>query len=315
MTGKEARRHVEERLGEPLGAVCLFPRYVYIETVNACNARCIMCGIDFDTKKRTVMDDALFARVADELAEYGKELKRVGLFLDGEPLLDPKLDQRLAILRERGVGKRYLNTNASLLDTERAESLASAGLDMIYISIDSLRKEVYERIRKGLDFETVYNNTREFIRARNRLNPELAIRIQMIQQELNRDEAGSFLEHWSPLLRRNDEVVVNRVSNWASAAKVMRFGDEDEIGGRPCVALWSTFVIHVDGTVNLCCADWKGYGRLGNVKRQSIADIWRGERLARIRDLHIEGRREEIPLCNGCTEWREAPAMRQSGRC
>lgn len=306
LRGEAALAYVQEALACPLETLLAFPRFFLVETTSLCNARCRMCAIDFDSKKKAVMSDELFAKALTEIAPQSAHIEKVALYLEGEPLLDKKLPWRIEKMKKAGIKRVNIATNASLLDPPRAERLIKAGLDEIYIGIDSLRKEVFEAIRGGLDFETVYENTIRFIQLRDKLNPALVIRIQMILQELNRGEADSFPDHWKPLLKQNDQIVVQKVHNWGAAIKTMEFGDEETINDVPCIALWGTFCIHVDGEVSLCCADINSTIPLGNIRTQSVQEMWSGELLQTMRQKHTRGQRHEIPICNGCTLWRES---------
>ena len=312
MTGKkdkilkgDALQYLEQRLEFPLDELLIFPKYFLIETINRCNARCVMCGIDFSSKKKTGMDAALFDKITQEIGHYKDHVEKVMLYLDGEPLLDKNISLRISKMKQVGVKRVNIASNASLLNSKKAEELLNSGLDEIYITIDSLHKEVYESIRIGLSFKTVQYNILQFIRMRDSIHPEFSIRIQMILQEENKSEELEFIEFWKKYLNKNDQVVVQKAHNWGSTVKVMKFGDEDQINNVPCIALWGTMCIHVDGSVGLCCMDTKNIFPLGNVKEQSIADIWHGAALQSMRDKHVNGKRHEFPLCDKCTVWRE----------
>lgn len=305
LTGAEAQSYIERRLCHPVETLLRFPKYFLIETVNTCNARCIMCGIDFDNKSKKIMEDDLFAKITDEIGRFKDHVEKVMLYLDGEPLIDKKLAKRVAQMKQAGVRKVNIATNASLLTEKRTRELIEAGLDEVYITLDSLIPEVYEAIRVRLDYEEVYNNILDFIRLRNELNPDILIRIQMVQQELNKDEPEAFCAHWKDKLADTDQIVVQKAHNWANAVDVIDFGDEDDVNNDPCIALWGTFVVHVDGTAPLCCMDTDTQEKVGDVQQQSIEDVWRGAALERIRNLHTSGQRHHVALCDGCTLWRE----------
>jgi sulfatase maturation enzyme AslB (radical SAM superfamily) len=53
-----------------------------------------------------------------------------------------------------------ISTNATLLDSKRAEAILQSPLDTIMIAIDGTRKEVYEKIRisSRFTFEEVCEN-------------------------------------------------------------------------------------------------------------------------------------------------------------
>jgi len=198
-------------------------------------------------------------------------------------------------------------TNASILLPRPAKELIEAGLDEIYITIDSMKKEVFEAIRVGLNFDKVYKNSVDFIKLRNELNPNLMIRMQMVSQALNQGEEEGFIQHWTNLLSERDHVVVHKAHNWGGKADVMEFGDESTINEIPCTTIWANLCIHVDGSVGLCSVDTveKSVYSLGNINHQTIEEVWKGSPLREARELHLAGRRSEKAICDGCTAWRE----------
>src|SRR6266480_4753996 len=100
-----------------------FPSYLEIETVNACNARCPMCTIDDWTRAAKPMSQSLFEKLAAELAEHADAVKRVSLYRDGEPLIDKRLPDRVALLKQGGIREVAISTNVSLLNAERSRAL------------------------------------------------------------------------------------------------------------------------------------------------------------------------------------------------
>ncbi|MFC1452615.1 radical SAM/SPASM domain-containing protein [Verrucomicrobiota bacterium] len=305
LTGDRALRYVERRLGYDINDLLVFPKFLCIETTNQCNARCVMCGVDFGERERLRMSDSLYGKILEELAPHAARMERVGLFVNCEPLMDPDLEDRITELKEIGIRTTYLNSNASLLFPQRAESLIRAGLDRIHITIDSLDPDRYEAIRRGLKFHDVYENTLAFLRLRDAINPKLLVRIQMVGQAQNRDEAEAFVEHWRPLVATDDQVVVTRGFNWGKAADVERGSEGREYNHFPCIALWSTLEILADGDVHLCCVDVDGEVGLGNAAESTVEEIWRGDLLARARQAHLSGQRERIRICDGCAVWWE----------
>jgi hypothetical protein len=51
----------------------------------------------------------------------------------------------------------------------------------------------------------------------------------------------------------------------------------------------------------LCCADAEGQVILGDLKTQTLREVFAGDKAADIRRAHVEGRRSSIPLCANCT--------------
>ena len=68
----------------------------------------------------------------------------------------------------------------------------------------------------------------------------------------------------------------------------------------PCNWLWKSLAIYWDGRVASCCADFSSDQVIGDVRRQSLKEIWNGEPMVRLRRLQVEGRYKEASLCSGC---------------
>ena len=302
---REAEEHIEKGLGDNIDDLLVFPKYVVLETVNTCNARCVMCPIDF-SKPAELMSDDLFDKIVNDLAEHREQVRKVMLYMDGEPLIDKGLPEKIKKLKKAGIKIVNISTNASLLDQKRGTRLLESGLDEIYINIDSLKKEVFEEIRVGLNFDDVYNNTTNFISLRNQLNPNLIIRIQVVVQEKNYTEVLDWGKHWEPFLKKNDQLVANQAHNWGSQVDVMKFDQEEGPNDFPCQSLWGTFTIHQDGIVTLCCADTHRKIPIGNMNEQKVVEVWRkSDELNKVREYHIGGQREKVSICDGCTTWKE----------
>jgi MoaA/NifB/PqqE/SkfB family radical SAM enzyme len=284
-----------------------FPRFFEIETVNTCNARCPMCTIEEWTRNAPTMKDALFEKIASEICDHAGTVRRVSLYRDGEPLLDKKLPKRIARLKDGGVKQLAISTNVSLLDERRSKDLLEAGLDLIILSIDSLDKDVFEKIRVRLVHEEVMANAERFIALRNKIRPQTQVWVRMIRQESNYEEWPAFEAYWRRKLADHDRVNYHNLHNWGSQLKGFQAVSESLEGRFPCVALWSLMIVFADGRVPLCNVDYNNLYPTGSVADQSIADVWRNDIMAERRRLHLEGSKSKIHICDGCNVWDEPP--------
>ena len=98
ITGDKALSYVERRMEFSVDELDKFPKYFLIETVNTCNARCIMCGIDFDKKEKAIIKKDLFEKITPEISQHRNHVEKVMLYLDGEPLMDKKLPEKIRSL-------------------------------------------------------------------------------------------------------------------------------------------------------------------------------------------------------------------------
>ena len=284
-----------------------FPRYLEIETVNVCNARCPMCTIADWERGHTPMKDQLYKKIASEVIEHADQVKRVSLYRDGEPLIDKKLASRTAVLKDGGIKEVAISTNVSLLDEARSRDLLHAGMDTVIMSIDSLDKEVFESIRVRLIFEEVMENAHRFIKLRDQIRPETRIWMRMIRQTGNEDEWPSYHDYWSRYLSDQDRTYYRNIFNWGGQLEGFKPISKSFEPNLPCVALWSLMVIFCNGDVPLCNVDFNNKYPTGSVLAQSIEELWRSKVVTERRDLHLTGQKDQISLCDNCNVWDESP--------
>lgn len=107
--------------------------------------------------------------------------------------MNPDLIEMISIASSLGINAEF-TTNATLLTRDKAESLIKSNLSVITISIDGATKEVYEKIRKNAQFETVIENIRELNEIKNRQNKKRPIiRVNMVVTTENIDELSQVL--------------------------------------------------------------------------------------------------------------------------
>lgn len=68
-------------------------------------------------------------------------------------------------------------------------------------------------------------------------------------------------------------------------------------------------MVHVNGDLTTCCLDEHLENRLGNLSRQTLAELWQGPRIESWRLAQVQGRfNDSGPLCPRCN-WRSAGAL------
>jgi radical SAM protein with 4Fe4S-binding SPASM domain len=119
------------------------PRELYIESTTRCNEFCDQCprthlGREAD---RDITPDEVRQVVAQI-----PDLERVVLHGLGEPLLNARLPEIIALLREHNIWVLF-NSNALLLNEKRGRALITAGLSELRISLDGATPGTYALIR------------------------------------------------------------------------------------------------------------------------------------------------------------------------
>lgn len=275
------------------------PSTIDIGITNACNADCIMCPHN-KLKKFGFMDMKLYEKIIDDASSEG--IKNVTLTFFGEAMLDVKLNERVKYAKSKGLHVSFF-TNASLMDEEKARGIIEAGLDNIIISLDSDKKEVYEKIRRNLKFSDTKKNILKLLELKKTLNKKNpSVNLVFVLMNENASELKSFYEKWMPKV---DGINVINMRNWAGAIdkKTKHSLHFKKIIERtPCALLWNGFVVDWDGEVVICCDDYSHKVVIGDLNKESIRDVWEGKKLKAIREMHKRKEFSKIPICSQCNK-------------
>jgi MoaA/NifB/PqqE/SkfB family radical SAM enzyme len=117
-------------------------RLLQVEPTTRCNFGCGFC-----VGRRLDQSDLALADYVRAL-EHFSELERVELHGEGEPTLHPELPEMVRLAHERGARVSTI-TNGSLLTRARVEKLLAAGMDALFVSIESAEPEAFQAIRGG----------------------------------------------------------------------------------------------------------------------------------------------------------------------
>ena len=283
-----------------------FPQYIQIETVSLCNAICIMCPIKEWKRDTTVMSPLLFDSILYEIEKYSNNIERVTIQLDGEPLLDPDLEERIRSLKAAGIKYVAFASNGSLMSEIRAKSIISSGIDEVTFSIDGTTADTFESIRTRLSFNQCINNVTNFIKYRDQSKSALSIRIRMTIQKKNMHEFGDFLSYWKQRIGKEDFVygkLIHSWGNWILNSSTLNDEKYKKLNSSPCPSVFNSIVILSDGRVPLCCNDFNAKYQMGNIKETSIKDIWNNIRFENMRKEHQEKGRACLRICHNCNVW------------
>jgi len=281
-----------------------FPIHLDIESTRKCNLRCPMCPRTVKLERGEIieegdMDFELYKKVVDEGAENG--LYSIKLVYLGEPLICKDIVKMVAYAKEKGIIDVMLNTNGVLLTEDMSKALIGAGIDKIFISFDSPKKERYEKLRKGANFESVIKNVKNLVRIREELksiNP--LVRVSMVVMKENKGEVLDYLKLWVPIVDAvgfGDYVNPQQKDTKGGERSII---DHSQHKGFICAQLYQRLFVHWDGKIGLCCADFDAEMGLGNARDVKIKDVWLGEKMQRIRALHEKGEWYKVPLCTKC---------------
>ena len=266
-----------------------------IEVTNSCNLRCIMCHREVMTREVGFMDFDLFKECARQGIEMG--VKMIVPFNYGESLLHPKLVDMVEYVKS--LSKETLvkiNTNGMLMTKEYAEALVNAGIDEITFSLEGCRKESHEKIAKGSNYERVLANLMNLINVKKETGKP-QIRVCMVRMEETASEMKQFIRKWRPLV---DNIGISNVNTGYGTLKDRRVEKRSLNRKVPCRELWLKLQVLWNGDVTVCCIDYDGKLKIGNIRNESLNELWVGSKVERMREVHRAREFEKTPICNKC---------------
>ncbi len=273
-----------------------FPLHLLIEPTAVCNLRCTMCfQVDksFSSDRRFVgmMSWELFTSLADQAADSG--CQAITLASRGEPTIHKRFGDMLMYLSDKGILDTKINTNATFLTEKMSHAILSANVSTVSFSVDASNAETYERIRVKGKFDKVLANIQQFneIRHVHYPNSGTTTRISGVAVEDTQDPV-EMKEFWSNYV--DHVVIVEMIPRWSSY-------DRPLTGREPtCSFLYERLYVWFDGICNPCDFDYKSLLTTGDATKESIAEVWAGEKFQRLRSLHNARKRFSVVPCDRC---------------
>ncbi|MBI4872504.1 MAG: radical SAM protein [Candidatus Riflebacteria bacterium] len=260
-----------------------FPLNVMLQTTTTCNAACTFCPHPQIKHEVSLgeMDDALFERVIDELAANGQVL-RILMYLMNEPLCDPKLIERIDLAKSRNPRTTvHLLTNGVLLG-KLGDRLLQSKLDWLGLSVHALHDDTYEKLMGLKNFNApggLRSLMEDFCRKAVELKGPDYVNVKIIRDKrhLGREEAREAVRYWRGLGLERVEYLEEPMSRAGNVRWMppVRF---EAVEG--CNSIWAMEMACVlySGDVIACCNDWRREVPIGNLREQTLAEIWNGEK-------------------------------------
>jgi MoaA/NifB/PqqE/SkfB family radical SAM enzyme len=274
------------------------PPRLLIDFATKCNLRCQMCPVWGDEDDEAIeavkgtMEIEAARKMLDEIAA-AKPLIQPSLY--GEPLLIPKLKDRIKDLKDRGISIA-LNTNGLTLNEDIAEFLVEQQVDSVMFSIDSVTKGTLKKIR-GIDkLAKIEAAVMRMLTIRGE-NVKPRIGVSFTIQNENRHEVDAFVNRWVGVV---DVVRTGYVFENGTFPEMNTKGER-----LPCPALYNTLPVHNDGQATICCLDGFRQTNVGNVFKEGVAAVWQGEAFAKVRYFHETHQWDEVPFCKDCNGWAQ----------
>jgi radical SAM protein with 4Fe4S-binding SPASM domain len=175
-------------------------------------------------------------------------------------------------------------------------------LDNLYISFYGPTEELYAKWQPPLNWNKTIDNIKRFRKYRdskNKLKPKMILHVLAIPEIVNA------IKGYNKLYVDKAQYVTydtfhGDVPDYAERECTEKYMKRSAAPRTPCQRLWSSLNVHFDGSVVPCCIDYNDENVLGNAATHSLEEIWLGNKFQQFRQLHIQGKWNEIPMCREC---------------
>lgn len=279
-----------------------FPSFVQFETDTRCNARCTFCPHPQMTS-RPPMRWSMILTIIEQAAPSSLTMCP---FLYQEPLLETRLVAILDNIKQFNPSCDtvvYSNMNAMTPRLAR-EILETGYLDQLVISFYGPTEQVYQQLQPPLDWGRTRQNIRMFMKLRGELKKSKPfVKMHYITMPSLVAHWKPFFNEWIPIVDQVGFVHYDSFHGVKPALdETLYYGPPHVEEMIPCQRLWSQINILSNGDVVPCCLDYAPEQVLGNVKDNTLREIWMDEPYRELRQSHIEGKYPE--LCRECTVYK-----------
>lgn len=286
---------------------------INVETTNICNADCIFCAYQHQSRPEGIMSMDLYSKVLDDFARAGGGNLNFTPVV-GDPLVDPHLVERIRMARAldctRDIG---MYSNMISLRRTGVDELLTSGVNQIVVSTSGFDQAMYERVYRSRRYQLMRDNVLRLLQRNHELGKPVEIlldlRVDRPQQEVIATEdyrlvealagAGNMFlkyryDNWGGKIRQSDLSGVMRLRNMPMPRN-LRIS--------PCKELFNGPTVYWNGAVGACsCRDVNASELIiGNVHETALGDIWQGEELRSIREEFLGPAVRDI--CRVCSHY------------
>jgi len=280
-------------------------KVVSLETMTTCNQKCFFCPVSIAPREDYAMPDALFEEIVNQLTNFRSTLQSVFLQSYNEPTIDRRFVDQCKTLFAADLPVAVLS-NATGLTPKKIDALVEAGpLRYICINLSTLDHARYKRDR-GEDHLNLVLRNLDYAKDRP-LADEMKIVVLGTGDAQHDADFGAIAALFSGSRFSVDRHVVMDRAGWLDvglkpAERKRELAGCDNVGSRPLQHMHIT----PRGTCILCCEDYDERYVVGDLTKNTIAEVLEGDEVAKLRRW-VYGI-EEAPadfICRNCIFARE----------
>lgn len=277
----------------------LRPLSLFCETVNICNAECVMCPYSCQTRSKGTMSDELFKEVIRQYVEIGGGYLSLTPMV-GDILLDKRLPQRLKLLQEVG-GTIIPSVTSNLFalgawDDDTVVQMLQT-FRMLHVSCYGISPEEHRTITRRDYYDTFREQIRRLLRLKKEsgATADISIGFRLLYEHSQEQILEFQIRELGQIIPTTG--ACSAYCNWGNTMKGPLPGQAHFIPANhnmsTCLFLTMAMMIYWNGAVSACaCCDFDGtpdlfLGALG--KNNTITDLFNSDKNRQLWRLHQEG--------------------------
>lgn len=265
------------------------PFSIQVEFTEGCNRGCNFCGLRGMRKTGTepyyFMTKETAIQIVDEIARVGWK-SRIIFSMHGEPTLNKNWLKIIRLFRAK-LPNAILSmmTNGQGIVTNDPEDFEAILSKIRKSGLNDLIIDMYTPNDDGHAIRTMCNSTGTPYEVLDKGVP------------LYGNSHSKFRILFNPPIQTDEGAAINRhLCNHCGAAAPLDYAYE----GKRCARPFREMTFRYDGSVALCCNDFRGQYPIGNIMERDIESIWQDKRFKAARILLYAGERGAFVPCKGC---------------
>lgn len=286
------------------------PLSVAISPNNICNIQCKYCyhgskkkqeDIRNKTYVPTMISDDCFERIVLQLEEFGEPIKQITLIGSWEPLVNQNLPDMIHTLKSCVAERVKISSNALLLTHDWSEKLIKSGLDVLKVSIQGIRSEVYRTMcGVRMDFDHLVEELTYFSSIRGTC--KLHIKCADAALDFAAGEEKRFFEIFEPIA---DFVQIENLNETDENGRIIdernRWDDSIDIhNAKVCYFPFYFLDILENGDIVPCC---NTEFHISNIYTHSLKEVW-NQHIYTLCESMLRGQIDQLPRCATCKIWK-----------
>lgn len=277
------------------------PPSMHIEFTDSCNLKCVYCNNPHFAHPRQVMAETTFEAIIESLKKSKVDRICMG---GGEATLHPKFIQFAKELKK--VTKVLtVVTNGHWKNHEIIQGLVDY-VDFVEISVEAGSKEYFEKTRIGADYNLVLNNLETLKKLRDTSNSKTRINFRLMIRPSQKGEIEAKSKaFWKPYADSIMSQYVLKIEG-VDVTEDIFIPEQMEANTYPkCSLPFRNIQIRANGDIPICQISGSALNKskrviAGNIKDNSVNEIWNTGTFQTFRDAHRNRTLEDISICKGC---------------